>query len=157
MWWRTVSRQNQVIGSEQTLFQEVVDELGKKWPVTVDLFSTSLIYHLPVYFSPFNDPMAARTDAFLQSRDGLQAYAFLPFALISSILNKLRSSRGTLLTLVTSLWPQKEWHPELQRLSVDPPVALPLRPELLRQPHVHRFHQHLHVLQLHVWRLSSDL
>ena len=31
-----------------------------------------------VYLSPFRDPMAAGTDAFLQRWDGLQAYAFPP-------------------------------------------------------------------------------
>ena len=66
-----LSRQDQVIGSEWTLAQELVEELGKKWPATVDLFTTSLTYRLPVYFSPLNDPMAAGMDAFLQSWDGL--------------------------------------------------------------------------------------
>ena len=73
--------------------------------MVVDLFAASLNYLLPVYFSPLNDPMAAGTDAFLQLWDGLQAYAFPPFALIHLVLNKLKSSRGTLLTLVAPLWP----------------------------------------------------
>ena len=57
---------HQVLGSEWTLAQEVVDELVARWPVTVDLFASALNYHLPVYFSPLSDPMAAGTDAFLQ-------------------------------------------------------------------------------------------
>ena len=129
----------------------MVDELRKKWLATVNLFTTSLNYCLPVYFSPLNDPMAAGTDVFFQSWDGLQAFAF-----IHNVLNKLRSSRGTFLTLVAPLWPQKEWYPELLRLSVEPSVTLPVCPDLLRQ-HVHQFHQHLHMLHLHVWRLFSDL
>ena len=36
-----------------------------------------------------------------------------------------------------------------------PPVSLPLRANLLRQPHVPHLHQNLHVLQLHVWRLAA--
>ena len=56
-----------MIGSEWTLVQKVVDDLEKKWPATVDLFAASLNYRLPVYFSPLKDPMAAGTDAFLQS------------------------------------------------------------------------------------------
>ena len=99
----SLSRHDLIIGSEWTLAHEVVDELGKRWPVMVDLFATSLNYRLPVYFSPLNDPVAAGTDAFLQSWDGLQAYAFPPFALIRNVLNKLCSSRGTLLTLVALL------------------------------------------------------
>ena len=123
----------------------------------VDLFAASLKYSLPVYFSPLNDPMAARTDASLQSWDRLQAYVFPSFVLICSVLNKLRSSRGTVLTLVALLWLQKEWFLELWSLAVVLPVALPLRADLLGQPHVHRLHQNLHVLQLHAWRLCSDL
>ena len=138
-----------VIGSEWTLVQEVVDELGKKWPATVDLFATSFNYRLPVYFSPLNGPIATGMDAFLQSWDGLQAYAFPPFALKRNVLNKLWSYRGMFLTLVAPQWPQKECYPELLKLSVEPPVTLPVCPDLLRQPHVHLFHQHLHVLHLH--------
>ena len=84
----SLSRRDQVIGSELTLAQDVVNELGKRWLVIVNLFATSLNYWLPVYFSPLNDPMTVGMDAFLQSWDGLQAYAFLPFFLICSVLNK---------------------------------------------------------------------
>ena len=79
---------------------------------------------LPVYFSFLSDPVAAGTDAFLQVWDGLQAYAFPPFALICQVLNKLASSKGTFLTLITPFWPQ-EWIPELRSLAVAPPVPLP--------------------------------
>ena len=68
--------------------------------------------------------MAAGTDTFLQVWDGLQAYTFPPFALIRQVLNKLTSSKGTFLTLITPFWPQKEWFPELQSLTVAPPVSL---------------------------------
>ena len=100
--------------------------------------------------SLLNDPMEAGTDAFLQSWDHLQAYAFPPFSLIRQVLSRLQSSWGTLLTL-------KEWYPDLLRLSVAPPVTLPSRPVLLRQPHIYRLHQNLPMLQLHEWRLSSAL
>ena len=63
----SLSHKNQVIGSERTLVQEVVDELLQRWPANIDLFATSQNYRIPVYFSPINDPTAAGTDAFLQS------------------------------------------------------------------------------------------
>ena len=72
-----LSRPNQVIGSEWTLHQEVVDHLVHKWPAVIDLFATSLTARLPVYFSPASDSWAAGTDALLQPWDNLQAYAFL--------------------------------------------------------------------------------
>ena len=97
------------------------------------------------------------TDAFLQPWDGLQAYAFPPFALICQVLNKLRFSRGIVLTLVAPLCPQKERFLKIQSLAVAPPVALPMRADLLRQLHIHLLHQNLHVLQLHARRLCCDL
>ena len=71
-----------------------------------------LICHLrnhrcSIYFSPFQDPMSAGTDAFLQSWNGLQAYAFPPVAIIPRVLAKLRASSGTELTLVAPHWAQR--------------------------------------------------
>ena len=152
-----LSRRNQVIGSEWTLTQEVVDKLLRHWPATVDLFATSLNHRLPVYFSPLRDLMSAGTDALLQSWDNMRAYAFPPFALVRQVLNKVRNSHNLELTLIAPLWPQKEWFPDLLELLMDPPFCLPERKDLLRQPHFHRFHLNPRVLHLHAWRLSNDL
>ena len=100
----SLSHQDQTNGSEWALTQEMVSDLQRRWPVMIDLFTTALNYHLPVYFSLLNTLMAAGTDAFLQS------YAFPPFSLIRQVLSKLQCSRGTLLTLIAPLWPQKEWY-----------------------------------------------
>ena len=113
-----------------------MDELGKRWLVVVDRFAISLNYWLPVYFSYYlNDLMATGTDAFLQSWDSFQAYAFPSFALIRQVLNNLRSSWGTLLTLIAPLWHQK-WFPELRSLVVAPLVSFPMRADILRQSHM---------------------
>ena len=151
-----LSRPNQVIGSEWTLHQEVVDHLVHKWPAVIDLFATSLTARLPVYFSPASDSRAAGTDALLQPWDNLQAYAFPPIAIIRRVLVKLRSLRNCELTLIAPFWPQREWFPDLLELLSDVPITLSSRKDLLRQPHFHRFHQNLPMLQLTAWRLSSD-
>ena len=151
-----LSRPNQVIGSEWTIHQEVVDQLVHKWPAVIDLFATSLTARLPVYFSLASDPRAAGTDALLQPWDDLQAYAFPPIAIIRRVLVKLRSSRNCELTLIAPFWPQREWFPDLLELLSDVPITLSSRKDLLRQPHFHRFHQNLPMLQLTAWRLSSD-
>ena len=121
--------------------------------MTVDLFASSLNHRCGVYFAPVLDPMAAGTDAMLQSWDSLLSYAFPPFALIPQVLVKLRLSPDAVLTLIAPFWPQREWFPDL---LLEPPLPLPDRWDLLRQPHVRRFHQNLHVLQLYAWRLSGD-
>ena len=92
--------------------------------MTSNLFSTSLNFRLPVYFSPLNDTLATGTVAFLQDWSGMQAYAFPPFALIRQVLVKLRPCRGTELTLIAPYWPQKEWFPDLLSLSIVPLVVL---------------------------------
>ena len=150
-----LSRQGQVLGSEWTLCQEVVNILIKRWPSTVDLFATSMNYRLPVYFSPLPDQMSAGTDAFLQKWDHLQAYAFPPFSIIRQVINKIRASQGLELTLIAPFWPQKEWFPDLLECLMEPPLRLPERRDLLKQPHFHRFHLALPGLSLHAWRLSS--
>ena len=148
---------NQVLGSEWMLHQEVFNWLHERWPVTIDRFASSLSHHCSVYFAPVSDPMAAGTDARLQSWDSLQAYAFPPFAMTSQVLAKVRASQSLELTLIAPFWPQRPWFPELLELLILPPLSLPSRWDLLRQPHVRRFHQNLSMLRLHAWRLSRDL
>ena len=102
-------RPNQVVGTEWTLYQEVFDSLRKRWPVMVDLFASSLNHRCGVYIAPISDPMAAGTDAILQSWDYLQGYAFPPFAMLLQVLRKLRESKQAVITLIAPFWPQREW------------------------------------------------
>ena len=153
----SLSRPNQILGSEWTLKTEVFQELRKRWLVSIDLFATSLNHQCCLYFAPFHDPNALGTDAVLQSWNGWQAYAFPPWSLIPAVLKKLRSSSGVLLTIIAPYWPQRPWFPDLLDLVVNGPVALPLSHDLLHQPHFHRHHLGVAALSLHTWRLSSDL
>ena len=56
------------------------------------LFATSANHRYSIYFSPFRDPRSAGTEAFLQSWDGLQAYAFPSVAVLPRVLALLRAS-----------------------------------------------------------------
>ena len=85
----SLSRPNQVQGSEWTLKWEVFRELNNKWPVMINLFATSLNHRCSLYFSPFRDPLAIGTDALLQTWDGYQVYAFPPWSMIPLVLKKL--------------------------------------------------------------------
>ena len=152
-----LSRPHQLPHSEWSLNMTVFLSLRKIWPVQIDLFATSENRRCSIYFSPFHDPMSAGTDVFLQSWDGLQAYAFLPVAIIPRVLAKFRASSGTELTLVAPHWAQRPWFSDLLQLSLAPPVVLPSRQDLLRLPPSHHLYPDLHRLRLHAWRLSSDL
>ena len=101
--------------------------------------------------------MSAGTDEFLQSWDGLQAYAFPPVAIIPRVLAKLRAFMGTELTLVAPHWDQRPRFSDLLQLSLAPPVILPARQDLLRLPQSRHLYPDLRRLRLHAWRLSSDL
>ena len=130
----SLSRPHQILGSEWTLLADFFRDLSRLWSVLVDLFATSANHRCSVYFSPFQDPQSAGTDAFLHSWDGLLAYAFPPWSVIPRALAKLLASRGTFLTLVAPYWPQRPCFLELLELAVAPPVVLPCRPDLLFQP-----------------------
>ena len=151
----SLSRPHQLPHTEWSLHPEVFLSISRLWPVQIDLFATSANHQCSVFFSPFRDPMAAGTDAFLQCWDRLQAYAFPPWSVIPRVLVKLRASPGMELTLIAPYWPQRPWFPDLLHLSLAPPVALPLRRDLLRLPQSHCLYQGLHRLQLHAWRLSG--
>ena len=129
--------------------------LRRLWPVQIVFFATSATHRCSIYFSPFRDPRSAGTDAFLQSWDGLQAYAFHPVAVIPRILTKLRAYLGTELTLVAPHWAQRPWFSDLVQLSLAPPVILLSRPDLLRLPRSRHLYPDLRRLRLHAWRLSS--
>ena len=152
-----LSRPHQLPHSEWSLNMTVFRSLRKLWPVQIDLFATSDNRCCLIYFSPFHDPMSAGTDAFLQSWDGLQAYAFPPVAIIPRVLAKLRASTGTELTLVAPHWAQRPWFSDLLQLSLAPPVVLPSRQDLLRLPRSRHLYPDLPRLRLPAWCLSSDL
>ena len=131
--------------------------LRRLWPVQIDLFATSANHRSSIYFSPFRDPRSAGKDAFLQSWDGLHAYAFPHVAVIPRVLAKLRASMGTELALVTPHWAQRPWFSTLVQLSLATPVFLLSRPDLLSLPWSRLLYPDLRRLRLHAWRISSDL
>ena len=88
----SISRRSQVLSTEWILHHEVCWALWRLWSMPlIDLFATSQNYELPAFVSPFPDPMAIATDAFLFSWDHMELYALPPFPAIRRLLSKLRS------------------------------------------------------------------
>ena len=81
-----LSRPHQLPRSGWSLNLTVFHSLRSLWSVQIDLFANSDDHRCSISFSPFRDPMSAGTDAFLQSWDGLQAYAFPPVAILPRVL-----------------------------------------------------------------------
>ena len=144
-----LSRRDQVIGTEWSLHPQVVRGLLHRWGLP--LFAMSLNAKLPPYCSLVPDPQAVFEDAFRHPWDSLHVYVFLPFPLVGRVVAWVRETPNFSMTLVTPLWPEKEWFADLLLLT-HPPAALPWWDRLLRQPH---FHNAVHALTLHTWRLSS--
>ena len=83
--WRILfSRLNPILGSVWTLKLSVFQQLRRRWPVSPDLFATSLTHHCLPY-SPFHNSNALGTEV-LKPWDGWQAYAFPPYVPIPAIL-----------------------------------------------------------------------
>ena len=133
-----LSCRGQLVGTEWSLHPQVARSLLRIWGnPSIDLFATCLNAKLPLYCSLVPDPQAVFEDVFRHPWDDLDLYAFPPFP------------------LVAPLWPEKEWFADLLLLLTQPPLALTCWDRLLRQPHCSLFHQGVHTLNLHAWRLSS--
>ena len=152
-----LSRRGQVVGTEWSLHPQVARALLRAWGnPSIDLFATCLNAKLPLYCSLVPDPQAVFEDAFRHPWNDLDLYAFPLFALVGRVIAHVQESSRVAMTLVAPLWPEKEWFADLLLLLTQPPLALPCWAKLLRQPHCSLFHQGVHALNLHAWRLSSD-
>ena len=146
-----LSRRGQVIGTEWSLHPQVARSLFRMWGnPSLDLFAICLNAKLPLYCSLVPDPQAVFQDVFRHPWDDLDLYASPPFPLVGRVIARVRES-----SRVAPLWPEKEWFADLLLLLTQPPVTLPWWDSLLRQPHCNLFHQGVHALNLHAWRLSS--
>ena len=148
-------RPNQIQGSEWTLIEGSFSRTSETLAGDVRSFRHLVKSPMLSIFFALPRSEGAR-DAFLQTWDNYQVFAFPPWSLIPRVLKKLRLSSGALMTLVAPWWPQRLWFPELLDLMIDCPVRLPQSRDLLRQPHFHRHYLEISKLSLHAWRLSSD-
>ena len=153
-----LSRKDKVIHTEWTLVQSVVDTIFNIWDKpNVDLFATRLNNRLPVFVSPMADPLAVDVDAMSITWRGMYAYVFPPFVMLGRVIDKILHDHPCELILIAPKWPNQSWYARILELVIDFPLALPLRKDLLSQPHNHQRHQSLQAVCLHAWRLSSDL
>ena len=103
----TLSRRDQVIGTEWSLHQDVAERLFDLWgrPV-VDLFATRHNRKLQVFFSAVPDPWAAAEDALQHPWDNLFVYAFPPFCLIRKVISRALVTPNLRMILVAPKRPQ---------------------------------------------------
>ena len=158
IWADQLSRPDHIMSTEWSIHPRVITEIKRIWdPPLIDLFATLLNHKLPLYVSPLPDPAAVAVDAISMSWENLVGYAYPPTPLIRKVLAKILDSRS-LIYLVAPCWPNQAWFPNLLDLLIDQPRSLPPSwlPKLLMQPRTNVFHNRPHLLNLHVWPLSSD-
>ena len=99
-----LSRRGQVVGTEWSLHPQVARALLRAWGnPSIDLFATCLNAKLPLYCSLVPDPQAVFEDAFRHPWDGLDLYAFPPFALVGRVIARVQQSSRVAMTLVAPL------------------------------------------------------
>ncbi|XP_070198864.1 uncharacterized protein [Littorina saxatilis] len=130
----TLSRGDKVVHSEWTLSHQSLQRLWVqiKKPL-IDLFATRFSARLPLFVSPFPDPLAWGVNALELNWSNLTAYAFPPFCLLGKVLRKVEFERPALV-LVAPFWPSQHWFPDLLRLAVRPPIPLAIGKGELLQP-----------------------
>ena len=128
--------------TEWSLNQEIANKIFQimDFP-SIDLYATHLNHRLLLYVSPIPDQKAVSIDAISMDWNHIHAYAFPPFHLIQTVINKIWISQCKIV-LIAPLWPDRPWFPELLGLLVSPPVSLPVIPNLLAQLKSRILHQH---------------
>ncbi|XP_068227928.1 uncharacterized protein [Palaemon carinicauda] len=79
-----------------------------------------------------------------------------PFKILDRVMKKFRESNNARMTLIAPFWPMRPWITEVMEWLVDTSRSLPCRTDLLRQPHIERYHQNLLALNLTAFRLMKN-
>ena len=120
----------------------------------MDLFVSTLNFQLPKYCARYKDPQTWKVDALSFRWSGLPLYAFPPFSILPTVLEKI-AQEGADVALVAPFWPQRPWFPNLLSLLAGRPRILPLQKDLVFQPMSRQPHPRLESLHLSLWPLSG--
>ena len=111
----------------------VCETSGSEGLPEMDLFASRLNHQLEKYMSWRPDPNSVGTDALQHRWDNLYCYAFPPFCLVAKILKKV-AQEGAVLLLVTPTWQTQPWYSTLLSMSIQNPILLPMRFQVLTNP-----------------------
>ena len=121
----------------------------------IDLFASRLNHQCPVYVACRPDPEAMAINAFTLSWSGIQFYAFPPFCIIPSMLQKMTKDKAQGVVAVP-YWPNQLWFPRLATMLTSKPVLLSAREDMLQLPMDLRAKRHLRKhLRLLICKISG--
>ena len=153
----SLSRKGQIIHTEWTIHKGTLSQIFQFWEVPhLDLFATRLNNQLPVFISPIQDPRAWAVDAMSLSWEGMIAYAFPPVTLLMKVLLKMEKET-CLVILIAPCWESHPFFPVLLSLLVAPAVRIPIRKDLLIQPHSRLPHPKPEIYNLHAWLCCREV
>ena len=148
-------RPDQIITAEWSIVTEFLRPVWEAWgKPLIDLFATRFNAQLPMFVSPFMDPLAWKIDAMSFSWKSLFLYAFPPFGMIQQILAKWCQDRPRLI-LIAPRWPQRPWFPDLQAFTHTQTIKLNLNPNALKQSRTKLNHANPSSLDLTAWLLCE--
>lgn len=122
----------------------------------IDLFASRLNAKVERFVSWQPEPGAMAIDAFSISWSNLKCYAFPPFSLLPQVLRKIRNDKATVL-LIAPVWTTQSWFPLLLQLTLEKPILLPRRKNLLFLAHSNSLHPLRNHLVLAAWILSGNV
>ena len=142
------------VSIEWSLCTQVFEDIQKLWGrFDVDLFASRLNFKIPSYVSWRPDPNAMFVNALSMNWHNYSFYAFPPFSLIGTCLQKIQQDRATGVVIVP-LWPAQPWFPVLLYLLTGNPRILPCSKTLLTQSHNGALHPLRNQLRLIACKLS---
>ena len=141
--------------TEWSLSTPVFEDINTKWgSFDIDLFASRLNFKVPCYVSWRPDPGAKFVDAFYINWGPYLFYAFPPFSLVATCLQKIAWELATGV-LVVPFWPIQPWFTVLMNLLVDKPLILLQSNTLLTQSHNGDLHPLRHQLRLMACKVSG--
>jgi len=138
---------------DRSIFLSLSENLG---PFSIDLFASRTNAQLPVSCSWRADPTVLSVNALSIPWTSHYPYMFPPFPLISRCLVKLNKERVSAV-MITPVWPNQPWFPQLLNSFSGVPILLPQSLEIVTNP---SDQNHPLVLEGHLplaaWPVSGD-
>ena len=122
------------LSTEWSLSLPVFADIARRWgSFDIDLFASRLNYKVPCYVSWRPDPDAKFIDAFYMDWGPYLFYAFPPFSMIATCLQKITQDKATGV-LIVPIWTTQPWFTGILNRLMDKPLILPQSNSLLTQP-----------------------
>ena len=153
-----VDKESRVLkeSTEWSLSQEVFSAIQERWDkCDIDLFASRLNFKVPQYVSWKPDPGAQCVNAVLMNWKPHYFYAFPPFSLLATWLQKIEQDQSTGI-LIVPMWTTRPWFMLLLNLLTDNPLVLPQTDSLLFFPHSNAVHPLSRQLQLMACKVSGS-